>query len=44
MSPDAKALLHYVSNWRSGCSDDSDRDYCRSCARAWAAYIIGSNG
>ena len=40
MSDDAKALLHYASNWRIGCADDSDRAYCFACARKWAAHII----
>ncbi|MGF6649667.1 hypothetical protein OKW34_000229 [Paraburkholderia youngii] len=33
MSDDAKALLHYASNWRVGFADDSDRAYCFICAR-----------
>lgn len=41
MSDEAKTLLHYAGNARSGCADDSDRDYCLSAAARWAAYIIG---
>lgn len=40
MSEAAETLLHYVSNWRDGCADDSDRPYCLSQARSWAAYLI----
>jgi len=42
MSDDAKTLLHYASNARGDCADDSDRLYCLSCARAWAAHIISA--
>ncbi len=42
MSDAAKALLHYASNARLGCADDGDREYCLSCAREWAAYLIGA--
>jgi hypothetical protein len=40
MSENAKTLMHYVSNWRIGCSDDNDKDFCFSCARKWAMHII----
>lgn len=40
MSDDAKTLMHYVTNWRIGCADDSDRDFCFACARNWAMHII----
>jgi hypothetical protein len=39
-SDDALTLLHYASNAREGCADDSDRAYCADRAREWAAYII----
>jgi hypothetical protein len=42
VSDNAKTLLHYASNARDGCADDSDHMYCMSCARAWAAHIIGT--
>ena len=40
MSDDAKTLMHYVANWRIGCADDSDKDFCFACARNWVAHII----
>ncbi|MGG2621721.1 hypothetical protein [Pseudomonas aeruginosa] len=40
MSEAAKALSHYASNYRQPCTDDSDREFCRSAALAWAAAII----
>ena len=40
MSDDAKALLHYVANWRYGNPHDADTIRCFHCAKAWAAYII----
>lgn len=40
MSDEAKTLMHYISNWRKGCADDSDREHCAKCAFAWAAHII----
>lgn len=41
MSEAAKTLLHYASNYREpGCTDDSDREFCRSAALAWASAII----
>lgn len=40
MSEVAKGLLHYASNWREGCADDSDRRSCFCCARELAIWII----
>jgi hypothetical protein len=40
MSAAAEALLHYAENYRNGCADDSDREFCRNAARTWAAVII----
>lgn len=40
MSEAAKALTHYANNYRQPCADDSDRDFCRAAALAWAAAII----
>lgn len=41
MSDDARTLLYWADNYRTSCAADSDRQYCRCCAREWAAHIIG---
>ena len=40
MSDGAKAHLHYASNRRGDCADDSDRAYCFLWARKWASHVI----
>lgn len=42
MSDNAKTLLHYAANYRSGCADDSDRAFCFHAAREYAAHLITS--
>lgn len=41
MSDLAKALIHYAENFRFGCTEDWDREFCRHAAREYAAYLIG---
>ena len=43
MSQAAKAVIHYASNWRASCADDSDRDYCAERALRWAEWLIAGH-
>jgi hypothetical protein len=44
MSDDAKALLHYVANWRYGNPHDADTIRCFHCAVRYGQHISFEQG